>query len=191
MRQGCKIRGTEYLRQCMRVVNILLQSAENVELARNSRKEDQPQQVELSEQPRHGSVPLRAPMMTPVAHPTPAFTDRASAGQFIAHAPHSMQASRSTILAFPFSTTKTPWGQTSSHMPQPVHFSASNSRVTTFRRYRNFKIASSFLMHRDEGRHAGVSCPSVSELHSHCGEISFQTNLPASHSPRPTTAVIA
>jgi hypothetical protein len=42
--------------------------------------------------------------MIAVAHPTPGVTAMAWAGQFIAQAPHSMQWSRSIILAFPFST---------------------------------------------------------------------------------------
>jgi hypothetical protein len=46
--------------------------------------------------------------MIAAAHPTPGFTEIAFAGQFIAHAPHSMQASRSRIRAFLSATAKTP-----------------------------------------------------------------------------------
>jgi hypothetical protein len=38
-------------------------------------------------------------LINPEAHPTPAATLMTPAGQFLAHAPHSMQASRSTITA--------------------------------------------------------------------------------------------
>jgi hypothetical protein len=46
--------------------------------------------------------------MIAAAHPTPGFTEIAFVGQFIAHAPHSMQASRSRIRAFPSGTAKMP-----------------------------------------------------------------------------------
>jgi len=62
-----------------------------------------------------GSVPFNAPMMIVVAQPTPASTKRASSGQFMAQAPHSIQASRFTILAFLFSIVNTPCGHTFSH----------------------------------------------------------------------------
>ncbi len=39
-------------------------------------------------------------LITAVAQPTPAFTKIASAGQFLAQAPHSMQSFRSNIIAF-------------------------------------------------------------------------------------------
>ena len=45
--------------------------------------------------------------MTAVAHPTPDFTVMAPEAQFLAHAPHSMQASRSTIKALPSPRTST------------------------------------------------------------------------------------
>jgi hypothetical protein len=46
--------------------------------------------------------------MIAAAHPTPGFTEIACVGQFIAHAPHSMQTSRSRIRAFLSTTAKTP-----------------------------------------------------------------------------------
>ena len=46
-----------------------------------------------------------------------------------------MQRSLSVSRArFP-SITKTAWGQTTAHRPQPVHFSGSYRSVTTFLRY--------------------------------------------------------
>jgi hypothetical protein len=61
--------------------------------------------------------------MTPHAHPTPDLTVTARLGQFLAQAPHSMQASRSLISALrPFEASKpsTPWGHTSMQVPHPV-----------------------------------------------------------------------
>lgn len=45
--------------------------------------------------------------------------------QFVAQAPHSMQASMSAIRAFFPSTTNTSWGQTAAHTPQPTHADTS------------------------------------------------------------------
>jgi hypothetical protein len=45
-------------------------------------------------QPQEGFVPESHPFMIAAAHPTPGVTEIAFVGQFIAHAPHSMQASR-------------------------------------------------------------------------------------------------
>jgi len=59
-------------------------------------------------QPQEGFEPEIHPFMIAEAHPTPGVTEIASAGQFIAHAPHSMQASRSRIRAFPSATAKMP-----------------------------------------------------------------------------------
>jgi len=42
------------------------------------------------------------------AHPTPGVTEIAFVGQFIAHAPHSMQAFRSRIRAIRSVIAKTP-----------------------------------------------------------------------------------
>ncbi len=42
------------------------------------------------------------------AHPTPGVTRMASVGQFVAQAPHSMQALKSTIMTF-FSSTSRIW----------------------------------------------------------------------------------
>jgi len=43
------------------------------------------------EHPQAGSEFLRMPFIIPAAHPTPELTEIAWVGQFIAHAPHSMQ----------------------------------------------------------------------------------------------------
>jgi hypothetical protein len=81
-------------------------------------------------------VPLRNPLITAVAHPTPVFTAMAPIGQFFSQAPHSMHKSRLMILAFLWSIKKTSCGHTFSHIPQPVHFSDSRFNVTTFFKYR-------------------------------------------------------
>jgi hypothetical protein len=73
--------------------------------------------------------------MTAAAQPTPASTVIALAGQFVAHAPHSMHKSLSTIRAFLSATLKTPCGHTSSHLPHPTHFSSAKESETTFSRY--------------------------------------------------------
>ena len=59
-------------------------------------------------QPQEGFEPVSHPERIAAAHPTPGVTEIAFVGQFIAHAPHSMQASRSRIRAFPAATAKTP-----------------------------------------------------------------------------------
>ena len=59
-------------------------------------------------QPQEGFEPEIHPLRIAAAHPTPGWTAIASAGQFIAQAPHSMQASRSRIRAFPCAAAKTP-----------------------------------------------------------------------------------
>lgn len=46
-----------------------------------------------SEQPQVGAMPRRFPFKTAAAHPTPALTLIAPAGQFRAHAPHSIHPS--------------------------------------------------------------------------------------------------
>jgi hypothetical protein len=70
--------------------------------------------------------------MTAAAQPTPACTDNAPVGQLRLHAPHSMQASLFLIHTRPMSFIAiTAWGQTSVHMPQPMHFSSLRSSVTT------------------------------------------------------------
>jgi len=43
----------------------------------------------------------RAALITAAAQPTPLCTVMASVGQLVAHAPHSMHASRSTIATLP------------------------------------------------------------------------------------------
>ena len=58
--------------------------------------------------PQEGFEPESQPFRIAAAHPTPGFTEIACVGQFIAHAPHSMQASRSRIRAFLSATVKIP-----------------------------------------------------------------------------------
>jgi hypothetical protein len=82
----------------------------------------------------------RAELITAAAHPTPTSTLMAAVGQFIWQAPHSMQASLQMTSAFPDSTANTPWGQTSVHIPHPMHLSGSSFKVTTFFKYINFFI---------------------------------------------------
>jgi hypothetical protein len=54
----------------------------------------------MTQQQEELSLPSRL-FMTAAAQPTPAQTVTAPVGQFMAHAPHSMQASRSSISARP------------------------------------------------------------------------------------------
>jgi len=61
-------------------------------------------------------------LMTAAAQPTPERTWSASAVQFLAQAPHSMQASLFVISTLPFVRLKTAWGQTRRHAPHPMHF---------------------------------------------------------------------
>jgi len=63
------------------------------------------------------------------AHPTPWRTWMAFAGQFKAQAPHSMQPLWLRQCAFVLSSSKTWWGQTSTQLPHPMHFSESNRSV--------------------------------------------------------------
>ncbi len=81
-------------------------------------------------------------MIIAAAQPTPDLTEMAEVGQFFAHAPHSMQASRSAMRAVRSSSAKTACGQTVVHMPHPLHFVASSWSVVTLERYRNLRIAS-------------------------------------------------
>ncbi len=89
---------------------------------------------QLSEQPQEGTVPLSLLLMIAAAQPTPLFTEIAPKEQFTAQAPHSMHASRSTISALLFWSTRTSRGQTSIHLPQPVQASLSSFSEDTFRR---------------------------------------------------------
>jgi hypothetical protein len=73
--------------------------------------------------PHVGSLPVSMPVMMAEAQPTPAFTVRAPKSQFFMQAPHSMHRSRSVIDARLSFMTNTPRGQTSTHLPQPAHFS--------------------------------------------------------------------
>jgi len=73
-------------------------------------------------------------LIIPFAQPTPASTKRAVEGQFLAQAPHSMQASKQVIIAFPSSNENTWCGQTSKHLPQPIHLFVSSLSVDTLLR---------------------------------------------------------
>jgi hypothetical protein len=64
--------------------------------------------------------------MTAAAQPTPACTVKASVGQFMAQAPHSMQASLFAIRTRPLFMLNTAWGQTTIHIPQPEQFFSFN-----------------------------------------------------------------
>ena len=119
------------------------------------------------EQSQQGAVPRNIPLITAAAQPTPERPWMASSGQFSPQAPHSMQASRSTIRALRFSTTKTAWGQTDTHIPQPVHFCTSSVKVTTPGKYLSLVIARSL--------EPVPECPIG------------QTNRPATHSPAAAT----
>jgi hypothetical protein len=92
----------------------------------------------LPEHAQVGSVPRSAPVMIAVTQPMPAWTVIAVVGQFWAHAPHSMQPSRLTIWAFLPTISNTVWGQTLTHIPQPMHRCWFNWSVTTFLMYFSF-----------------------------------------------------
>jgi hypothetical protein len=94
-------------------------------------QQQHPGESSFGPQSQLGSVPLRIPLIIPAAHPTPDLTDMAPSGQFLSHAPHSMQKSRFRITAFFSLIPKTAWGQTSVHILQPLHFDASSCNVTT------------------------------------------------------------
>jgi hypothetical protein len=105
------------------------------------------QQADLpSEQPQEGSVFRNIPFKIPAAHPTPDLTYIACRGQFNMHAPHSIHLSRFTMCAFLSVNSKTACGHTFVHMPQPLHFSSSNCRVTTFFKYTKSFMALSFVL---------------------------------------------
>jgi hypothetical protein len=70
--------------------------------------------------------------MIAAAQPTPAFTEIALQEQLRAHAPHSMQAPRSTTCDLPSIVAKTACGHTSMHSPQPLHLFWSKTRVSPF-----------------------------------------------------------
>jgi hypothetical protein len=74
-------------------------------------------------QQQAASVRPSMALITAAAHPTPALTVTASKGQFRLQAPHSMQASRFWISTCRVFILNTACGQTSMHIPQPVHFS--------------------------------------------------------------------
>jgi hypothetical protein len=66
--------------------------------------------------------------MIAAAQPTPEETAMASSGQFVRHAPHSMQWPRFTMAALRAVTAKTACGQTSTQRPQPLHSVSSRTR---------------------------------------------------------------
>ncbi len=94
--------------------------------------------VALPEHSQIGSVPRSAPLIMAVTQPTPAWIEMAAVGQFRAHAPHSMQSSRLAISAFLPTISNTAWGQTLTHIPQPIHRCWFNCSVTTFLMYFSF-----------------------------------------------------
>jgi hypothetical protein len=71
------------------------------------------------------------------AQPTPECTEMAAAGQFVAQAPHSMQASLFAMRAFLFSMVKTKCGQTWVQSSHPMHFSGCKVSVVTSFKYTN------------------------------------------------------
>ena len=87
--------------------------------------------VSLPEHSHVGSVPKMALVINALAQPIPDSTEMAPPRQFLAQAPHSIQASWSTILAFRSSITKTPCGQTLKHILHPLHFSMFTASVVT------------------------------------------------------------
>ena len=80
----------------------------------------------------------KRPLIMAVTQPTPAWIEMAAVGQFRAHAPHSMQSSRLAISAFLPTISNTAWGQTLTHIPQPIHRCWFNCSVTTFLMYFSF-----------------------------------------------------
>ncbi len=92
------------------------------------------------EDPRDSSSSLRTAgdqlrlmlQRTAEAQPTPARTEIAPKAQLRAQAPHSMHRSRPVTAAVRPYISKTPWGQTAAHKPQPAHLRGSYFRVVTF-----------------------------------------------------------
>jgi len=80
--------------------------------------------TEVSPQPQVGGPPVTMLLIMAAAQPTPAFTVMAPNSQFRAQAPHSMHRSLSVIAARLSRISKTRCGQTSTHLPQPVHLSS-------------------------------------------------------------------
>jgi hypothetical protein len=91
-----------------------------------------PQQSSILQQSRPFLPSME--LMTAAAQPTPGWTEMASKEQLRLQAPHSMQASRFWILTWVRFISSTLCGQTSRHIPQPVHFSLSSFRETTLLR---------------------------------------------------------
>ena len=86
--------------------------------------------------------PLIHVLIIYAAHPAPGVTVIAFSEQLVAHAPHSIQPSRSTIRALRSSIINTPWGHTISQTPHPTHASESSSIVETSVKYLNCSIES-------------------------------------------------
>jgi hypothetical protein len=91
--------------------------------------------AEVLLQSQDGGPPVTMLLMMAAAQPTPAFTVMAPNSQFRAQAPHSMHRSLSVIAARLSRISKTRCGQTSTHLPQPVHLSRAYWSVVTFARY--------------------------------------------------------
>jgi hypothetical protein len=94
-----------------------------------------PQQLAPLLQSQVGGPPVTMLLMMAAAQPTPALTVIAPNSQFMAQAPHSMQRSLSVIAARLSRISKTRCGQTSTHLPQPLHLSREYWSVVTFARY--------------------------------------------------------
>lgn len=91
--------------------------------------------------PHEGSVPWIQPLMIAAAHPTPGVSVMAPHAQLVAHAPHSMQPSRSTISArLSAPIEKTACGHTAVHTPHPVQSEVSSCSVATPSMYRRVFI---------------------------------------------------
>jgi hypothetical protein len=89
----------------------------------------------VSPQPQDGGPPVTMLLIIAAAQPTPASTEIAPNSQFKAQAPHSMHRSLSVIAARLSRISKTLCGQTSAHLPQPVHLSREYCNVVTLARY--------------------------------------------------------
>jgi hypothetical protein len=86
------------------------------------------------------SFPLSQVWIIYEAQPTPGVTEMASAGQFFAQAPHSIQPSKSSMRVFFPLIENIPCGQTTAHIPQPTQDVSLSRNVVTPVRYRNVSI---------------------------------------------------
>src|SRR5512143_3680478 len=89
----------------------------------------------LLSHPQVGSPPVIMLLIMAAAQPTPLSTLNAPKAQLDAQAPHSMHLSLSMMTAFLSRSTNTLCGQTSRHMPHPVHFSVSRPTLATSAKY--------------------------------------------------------